>query len=100
MATNLQGVAARPVAATSEGEPSRGLWSRAMGHLQSAVCGLHGHDPVLQFVEGRVFLRCTSCGFETPGWQTGDHRPRKRFDGDAARHQLTETAPARSQSIA
>jgi hypothetical protein len=100
MVTNLQDVAARPVAASSDGVPARGLWSRAFGHLQSAVCGLHGHDPVLQFEGGRVFLRCTSCGFETPGWKTGDRRPRQRFEGDAARHQLTETAPARTQSIA
>jgi hypothetical protein len=100
MVTNLQDVAARPVTASSDSEPSRGFLSRAFGHLQSAVCGLHGHDPVLQFVEGRVFLRCTSCGFETPGWKTGERRPRQRFEGDAARHQLHETAPARTQSIA
>ena len=100
MVTNLQDIAARPVATTAETAPSRGLLSRAFGHLQSAVCGLQGHDPVLQFTDGRVFLRCTSCGFETPGWTTGERRPRPRFEGDAARHQLHETAPARSQSIA
>ena len=100
MVTNFQDVAARPVAASAEIEASRSFWSRAIGHLQSAVCGLHGHDPVLQFVDGRVFLRCTSCGFETPGWTTGERRPRQRFEGDAARHQLHETAPTRSQTIA
>jgi hypothetical protein len=100
MVTNFEDVAARPVTASSDGGPSRGLLSRALGHLQSAVCGWHGHDPILQFVAGRVFLRCTSCGFETPGWKTGEHRPRPRFEGDAARHQLHETAPSRTQSIA
>ncbi len=100
MVTNYQDVAARPVAASAAGVPSRSFWSRAFGHLQSAVCGLHGHDPVLQFTDGRVFLRCTSCGFETPGWKTGERRPRQRFEGAAARHQRHEPAPARSPPLA
>jgi len=97
MVTNLQDVAASPVTAPSG---SRGLWSRALDHLQSAVCGLHGHDPILQFGEGRMFLRCTSCGFETPGWDTGDRRPRLRFEGDARRHQLDEPSTVRTRSLA
>jgi len=97
MVTNLQNVAASPVTAASD---PRGLWSRALEHLQSAVCGLHGHDPILQFEEGRMFLRCTSCGFETPGWDTGKRRPRLRFEGDARRHQLEEPSTVRSRSVA
>lgn len=31
-------------------------------------CGLHGHDSLLQFEQDRMFLRCVSCGHETPGW--------------------------------
>jgi hypothetical protein len=97
MVTNLQDVAASPVAAAPD---SRGLWFRAIEHLQSAVCGLHGHDPILQFEEGRMFLRCTSCGFETPGWDTGERRPRLRFEGDARRHQLEEPSTVRARSVA
>lgn len=100
MATNYQDIAARLVTASLDAAPVRGLWSRAIGHLQSAVCGLQGHDPLMQFEHGRVFLRCTSCGYETPGWHTGDRRPRPRFAGDARRHQLDETSPARAQSTA
>lgn len=37
--------------------------------IQSAMCGLHGHDSVLQYERNRMFLRCTSCGHETPGWE-------------------------------
>ena len=37
--------------------------------IQSIVCGLHGHDSVLQYERNRMFLRCTSCGHETPGWE-------------------------------
>ena len=32
------------------------------------ICGLHGHDSLLHFGDGRVSLLCSSCGHETPGW--------------------------------
>jgi len=35
-------------------------------------CGLHGHDALLQFEQDRMFLRCLSCGHETPGWNLHD----------------------------
>ena len=35
--------------------------------LRHMVCALHGHDTLLQFEHGRMFLRCVSCGHETPG---------------------------------
>jgi hypothetical protein len=98
MVTNLQDVAVRPVASTADGLSSRGLWSRALDQLQSAFCGLQGHDPLLHFEEGRMFLRCSSCGHETPGWATGDRRPRPRFHGDAARHQLHQSAAPHSDA--
>jgi hypothetical protein len=88
MVTNIENVAAQPVTASPDTLPARGLWARAIDHLQSAVCGLHGHDPLLVFEDGRMFLRCTSCGYESPGWNTGEKRPRQRFSGDAARHQM------------
>jgi hypothetical protein len=36
------------------------------------LCGLHGHDTLLQFQEDRMFLRCVSCGHETPGWDVSE----------------------------
>lgn len=36
---------------------------------QRWLCGLHGHDALLSYERGRIFLRCTSCGHETPGWE-------------------------------
>ena len=32
------------------------------------ICGMHGHDSLLHFGDGRVSLLCSSCGYETPGW--------------------------------
>ena len=44
------------------------LLSRMVGQLQQFICGLHGHDALLHFEQGRISLQCTSCGYETPGW--------------------------------
>jgi len=62
--------------------------ARASRSLQSAVCGLGGHDSVLQIERGRMFLRCTNCGHESPGWTAPERAPRLRFPGDASRHRL------------
>ena len=36
--------------------------------MRQFVCGLHGHDSLMQFERGRLSLKCTSCGHESPGW--------------------------------
>ena len=45
--------------------------------VRQFLCGLHGHDALLHFERGRMSLQCTSCGFETPGWdlRTGKEPP-------------------------
>jgi hypothetical protein len=49
--------------------PSRvGFLTRIAEHLRQFVCGLHGHDALLHFDRGRISLLCTSCGYESPGW--------------------------------
>ena len=45
-----------------------GTMARVGEHLRQFICGLHGHDSLLHFGEGRVSLLCASCGHETPGW--------------------------------
>lgn len=49
-------------------ETPQGLIARATTHVQQFVCGLHGHDALLHFEQGRISLQCTSCGYESPGW--------------------------------
>jgi hypothetical protein len=71
---------------TGEEGALRGVMGRTWQRVHHAICGLHGHDPLLQFDNNRVFLRCASCGYETPGWDVGKNRPRLRFGGNAARH--------------
>jgi hypothetical protein len=49
-------------------QPSIGLMGRAARHVRQFVCGLHGHDALLHFEQGRISLQCTTCGYQTPGW--------------------------------
>jgi len=53
---------------TALSEPD-GLLSRAALQLRQFVCGLHGHDLLTHFEQGRISLLCASCGHETPGWE-------------------------------
>ena len=53
--------------------------------MRQTYCGLHGHDNLLQFEQDRMFLKCTSCGHESPGWEIAeapplpaDHKPARR----------------------
>ena len=43
--------------------------------MRQLWCGLHGHDSLLQFEQERMFLRCVSCGHETPGWELNETPP-------------------------
>jgi hypothetical protein len=62
--------------------------TRAVSRLSQLVCGLRGHDSVLHFEGNRVNMRCTSCGYDTPGWEITGRGPRRRYEGDARRHLL------------
>ena len=69
-------------------ENADGVVSRGISRLGQLLCGLRGHDAVLHFESNRVMMRCTSCGYDTPGWEITARAPRRRFDGDARRHLL------------
>jgi hypothetical protein len=56
--------------------------------LRQVFCGLHGHDSLLQFEQDRMFLKCASCGHETPGWALNEVPPTVTIRGDARRHAL------------
>lgn len=91
MATNfLQSLASpTPVITTCSERSVVSTWfARFMAVLARLFCGLRGHDSVLHFEQSRVMLRCTSCGYESPGWDVGHRPPRLRFEGDARRHVL------------
>jgi hypothetical protein len=43
--------------------------------MREAYCGLHGHDNLLQFAHERMYLKCVSCGHESPGWELTETPP-------------------------
>lgn len=49
-------------------EMESGIVARAVSQVRQLICSLHGHDALLHFEHGRMSLQCTSCGYETPGW--------------------------------
>jgi hypothetical protein len=56
--------------------------ARVRAGLRRAFCRLQGHDNLLHFGTARMFLKCTSCGRESPGWTIRDTRPPgRRSDG-------------------
>ena len=69
--------------------------ARTVTRLGQLLCGMRGHDAVLHFEGKRIMMRCTSCGHDTPGWETAERGPRRRFEGDARRHVLVRKTPGR-----
>jgi hypothetical protein len=45
------------------------ILDRVVSSVHQSLCGLHGHDALLHFDQGRISLLCTSCGHESPGWE-------------------------------
>jgi NAD-dependent SIR2 family protein deacetylase len=74
--------------ATTGMDSSESLVNRVMWRVYQFFCGLRGHDSVLHFEGKRVNMRCTSCGHDTPGWDTAGRGPRQKYEGDARRHVL------------
>lgn len=83
-----QQLTASRVARSSGRQHDDSLLGRLVDSVRQMLCGLRGHDSVLHFEEKRVLLRCTSCGYDSPGWDISHTRPRVVFEGDAERHLL------------
>jgi len=75
-------------ATTGEDAGVDGLGGRMIDRLRQMFCGLHGHDTLLQFEQDRMFLRCVSCGHQTPGWELNETPPTVTLRGDARHHRL------------
>jgi hypothetical protein len=56
--------------------------------IRQTVCGMHGHDSLLQFEQERMFLKCVSCGHETPGWELNEAPPTVTLDVEVERRQV------------
>jgi hypothetical protein len=89
MVTNYpQSLTASSVARVAGERDDGSFLARVVESIRQGLCGLRGHDSVLHFEGNRVLLRCTSCGYDSPGWDVGQRRPRPVFEGDAEHHLL------------
>jgi hypothetical protein len=61
--------------ATTEVGGSGDISTVVLERLGQIVCAMHGHDNLIQFEHHRMFLKCASCGHETPGWTLPNRRP-------------------------
>jgi hypothetical protein len=68
--------------------------------ISEKYCGFHGHDNLLQFESDRMFLKCVSCGHESPGWEINEPAPITRVAGDRARHILVRAPLVSSRRVA
>jgi hypothetical protein len=57
---------------TPQGE---GWGEYVLDRIREAFCGLYGHDSMMQFQQDRMFLKCVSCGHESPGWSLSETGP-------------------------
>src|SRR5262249_41034317 len=76
-------------AAELDAQTDETFTTRAVARIGQWLCGMRGHDSVLHFEGNRVMMRCTSCGHDSPGWESSGRGPRQRYEGDHRRHVLT-----------
>ena len=75
------------------------LGERIVRWIKETYCGLRGHESLMQFEKERMFLRCASCGHETPGWSLTEAAP-KIVRGDPRRHALARPRLVSARRIA
>ena len=78
----------------------RGIGAMVTDKVRQFLCGLHGHDALLHFGQGRISLQCTSCGYETPGWELNEAPPTVTLRGDARHHRLARPQLISARRIA
>ena len=77
-----------------------GVFTRLTERLRQVMCGLRGHDALLQFEQERMCLRCVSCGHETTGWELTETPPTITVRGDARRHAIARPKLVSARRIA
>jgi hypothetical protein len=88
MVTNYPHRVASNAGIRTTADEAQGDGFSVMDRVRQMFCGLHGHDNLLQFEQDRMFLKCVSCGRETPGWSLDEAPPTVTEGGDARRHAL------------
>ena len=48
---------------------ARSALRTAAARWREATCGIGGHEYYVHSTSNRIFMRCSACGRETPGWR-------------------------------
>ena len=72
-----------------------GMVGHALTKARQFLCGIHGHDALLHFTHGRLSLLCSSCGYETPGWDVAPARSDRERPQPSRRRLVPTLAAAR-----
>ncbi len=51
--------------------------ARTITRLGQLLCGFRGHDTLMHREGKRLMMRCTSCGYDTPGLEISEREPRR-----------------------
>jgi len=68
-------------------------WAHMASRLSQMICGLSGHELLLNAEPGRLSLKCMSCPYETPGWAIKE----KAYDPRSRRQTTTVLVEQRVQ---
>ncbi len=63
-----------PIQAEGRHERLAQLIRRATRRAGEMRCGITGHNVLLRYERTRLSLQCSSCGYESPGWDLGKER--------------------------
>lgn len=91
---------AEEVPAPDSQSPEPEGFGRVFDRVRAVLCGLHGHDNLLQFDRDRMYLKCTSCGYESPGWELNDAPRPKASRTEDSRPISVPSRPDTSRRIA
>jgi hypothetical protein len=60
-------------------------WAGVSSRFSQLICGLSGHELLLNAQPGRLSLKCMTCPYETPGWtiKKNEVEPRLRHQTPA-----------------
>ena len=103
MVSNFPRLFAAPDEFTSRPEQTpqaEGFGERVFDLVREAFCGLHGHDSLLQFKQDRMFLKCVSCGHESPGWELNETPPTIVAQADPRRLSLARPQLVSARRVA
>ena len=51
------------------------LFQRVSKRAGQMRCGITGHNVLLRYEPTRLSLQCSTCGYESPGWELERERP-------------------------